>query len=91
MTTIQIRIDEKTKKEARKILDLLDIDMSSAIKAYLRQIAIHKGIPMIFRTENGFSSSEEQEIIQASKDVKNNKNTSKQMNIKESIEYLNSL
>jgi len=45
MSTIQIRIDEKTKKEAVKIFDKIGIDMSTAIKIYLKKIISEKGIP----------------------------------------------
>ena len=48
MATIQIRIDEKTKKSAKKVLDEIGIDMSSAIKVYLKQIVIHQNIPFKF-------------------------------------------
>ncbi len=45
MTTIQIRIDEKTKKEATKVFNDLGIDMSTGIKIYLKKIIYNKGIP----------------------------------------------
>jgi|WetSurMetagenome_2_1015567.scaffolds.fasta_scaffold902203_2 addiction module RelB/DinJ family antitoxin len=45
MTTIQIRIDEKTKDEAGKIFNNLGIDMTTAIKLFLRQISIKKAFP----------------------------------------------
>ena len=70
MTTIQIRIDEKTKKSANKIINELGLDMSSAIKLYLRQIIRQKGIPLNFVTENGFTVQEELEILQASEEAK---------------------
>ena len=38
MATIQLRIDNATKKSAKQILDKIGIDMSSAIKIYLKQI-----------------------------------------------------
>ena len=52
---IQIRIDSKTKNEARKILDSLGMDMSSAIKIFLRQIINTKNFPCELRDENGFT------------------------------------
>jgi addiction module RelB/DinJ family antitoxin len=45
MTTIQIRIDEKTKDEANKIFNNLGIDMTTAIKLFLKQISIKKAFP----------------------------------------------
>lgn len=52
---IQIRIDAETKKETKKILDNLGIDMSSAIKLFFRQIINAKNIPFELRGENGLT------------------------------------
>lgn len=91
MSTIQIRVDQKTKKSAKKVLDKLGVDMSSAIKVYLKQIVIHKGIPLPLLTENGLTPAEEEEISQASEEAKIDKNVTKTMSAKEAIEYLRSL
>lgn len=69
MATIQLRIDNATKKSAKTILDKLGIDMSSAIKIYLKQIVINKGIPFKVITENGFTLEQELEIIKASEEA----------------------
>lgn len=61
--TIQIRIDSKTKKAARKTLDGLGLDMSSAIKLFLTNVINRKGIPLDLRTENGFTLAQEQALI----------------------------
>jgi len=45
MTTIQIRIDGEEKKNAQKILKNLGLDMSSAIKIFLKTVIREKGIP----------------------------------------------
>ncbi len=45
MTTLSIRIEEKTKKEAAKTLAALGLDMSSAVKMFLNQVVIEQGIP----------------------------------------------
>ncbi|MBI2459680.1 MAG: type II toxin-antitoxin system RelB/DinJ family antitoxin [Parcubacteria group bacterium] len=52
---IQIRIDAKTKNEAKKILDSLGLDMSSAVKLFFRQIINAKNFPCELRDENGFT------------------------------------
>ena len=62
-TTIQIRIDKKTKKLANDIFKDLGLDMSTGVKMYLRQVAISKSIPFGIRTENGFTPAYEQELI----------------------------
>lgn len=45
MTTLSIRIEEKTKREANKTLKALGLDMSSAVKMFLNQVVIEQGIP----------------------------------------------
>ena len=52
---IQIRIDAKTKRETKKILDNLGMDMSSAIKLFFRQIINAKNLPFELRGENGLT------------------------------------
>lgn len=91
MSTIQLRIDADTKKKAQKTLEALGLDMSSAIKLYLKQIVIKKGIPFELLTENNMSPSKEKQISKASKEAKEGKNISNPMSIKETVEYLNSL
>ena len=66
MATIQIRIDEQTKKSAKRVLDKLGLDMSSAIKLYLRQISRVNGLPFPLVTENGFTPTQEDELIRSS-------------------------
>ncbi|PJC37478.1 type II toxin-antitoxin system antitoxin, RelB/DinJ family [Candidatus Peregrinibacteria bacterium CG_4_9_14_0_2_um_filter_53_11] len=76
MSTIQIRIDEKTKKQAKKVLDTIGMDMSSAIKVYLKQVVITQGIPFQLLTENGLTIQQEQEILKASEEAKRGVNVS---------------
>ncbi len=45
MTTLSIRIEEKTKREARKTLAALGLDLSSAVNMFLNQVVIEQGIP----------------------------------------------
>ena len=45
MTTLNIRIDEKTKSSAFKVLSKVGLDMSSAIKVFLSQVIIEGGLP----------------------------------------------
>jgi len=52
---IQIRIDAETKKETKKILDNLGIDMSSAVKLFFRQIINARNLPFELRGENGLT------------------------------------
>ena len=45
MTTLSIRIEAKTKKDAAKTLNALGIDLSSAVKMFLNQVVIDQGLP----------------------------------------------
>lgn len=74
MSTIQVRIDEKTKKSAQKVLNEIGLDMSSAVKIYFKQIILNKGIPFRILTENGFTPEQETEILKASEEAKKGKN-----------------
>jgi DNA-damage-inducible protein J len=44
-TTLNTRIDAKSKEQARKILDCLGLTISEAITLYFRQIILRRGIP----------------------------------------------
>lgn len=91
MSTIQIRIKDETKESARKILEEVGLDMSSAIKLYLHQIVLHNGLPFRIVTENGLSPEEEGRILKAEKDAENGKNVSRSMTPKEAVTYLKKL
>ncbi len=43
--TVQVRVDEQTKTEAKKVLSALHLSMSEAICLFLRQVVLHQGIP----------------------------------------------
>ncbi len=70
--TIQIRIDSKTKEAARKTLDGVGLDMSSAVKLFLTNVINRKGIPLDLRTENGFTLAQEQALIRETEEAKKN-------------------
>lgn len=91
MNTIQVRVDEKTKQSAKKVLDGVGLDMSTAIKLYLKQITIQKGIPFSIVTENLFSIKDEQEILKASIEAKQGKNITKAMSAKQALKHLDLL
>lgn len=91
MPTIQIRIDDKTKKSAQKVLNELGLDMSSAIKVYLKQIALHKAIPLRLTTPNGLTPDEEIAVTRAAAEAINDKNVTQSMSVKQAIQYLEKL
>ena len=87
-TTIQIRIDEKTKREAKKVFAELGLDISSATKLFYKKALATKSIPFEVRTENGFTLSQEREIIRESKWL--SKHGKKFKNVGDLIKDLNS-
>lgn len=52
---LQIRIDTETKRKAKKVLEGLGMDMSSAIKIFLRQVINTNNFPCEIRDENGLT------------------------------------
>ena len=44
-STITVRVEDKTKKEAGAIFKEIGLDMSSAINVFLKQVIRSKGIP----------------------------------------------
>lgn len=91
MSTIQIRIDPKTKKEAQKVLNKVGLDMSSAIKVYLTQVVITQGVPFPLLTENGLTLQQEKEILKASEEAKRGINIVGPFEGNEAVHYLKSL
>jgi len=70
---IQVRIDSKTKNEAKKILDDLGMDMSSAIKIFFHQIINTKNFPCELRDENGFTLRNSEVLRESIVSAKNGK------------------
>ena len=49
MTTVNVRIEEKTKKAASKVLADIGLDLSSGIKIFLHQVVVERGLPFMPR------------------------------------------
>ena len=62
---LQVRIDKATKDQAKKVLAALGLDMSSAIKIFLRQVVITKNFPCEIRDANGFTLAEAEQLRQS--------------------------
>lgn len=91
MTTIQVRIDPKVKQSAKRVLDTLGMDMSTAVKLYFRQIVLRKGLPFLVLTENGFTPAQEEQVLRASREAHAGKNVSRVMTPKQMLAYLQKL
>lgn len=71
---LQIRIDAATKKEAKKILDSLGMDMSSAVKIFLRQVINTGNFPCELRDVNGFTLQSAQVLRESILDAEKSPN-----------------
>ncbi len=45
MSTVNVRIEEKTKKAASKALKSIGLDLSAGIKMFLHQVVTEQGLP----------------------------------------------
>jgi addiction module RelB/DinJ family antitoxin len=50
-TTINVRIDSATKNKAKKIIEDIGLDISSAVKAFFDKIIATKGIPFALHSK----------------------------------------
>lgn len=91
MGAVHIRITDSTKTAVKKIFDKLGLDMSTAIKLYFHQVLIHKGLPFPLLTENGFTPTEEEAILEALQEAEQGKKVTKLMKPKEALAYLRKL
>ena len=55
-TTVQVRVDEQTKTQAKKVLGALHLSMSEAICLFLRQVVLHRGIPFEVKIPNALTA-----------------------------------
>jgi DNA-damage-inducible protein J len=62
-TTLQIRIDAETKDQAQKVLAEMGLDMSTAIKLFLRNIIITESIPLELRSEKGMLAERKCDLL----------------------------
>ena len=62
-TTIQVRLDSKTKRRAQKVFKEMGIDLSSGVKLFLNEVLRTQALPFTPRTKNGFTSEQEAEMV----------------------------
>lgn len=59
---IQVRIEDRTKKQAQKVLGDLGLDLTTAVKMFCKQI-VHTGtFPLELRDINGFTAHKAAEL-----------------------------
>ena len=62
---INVRVEEKTKEEVKEILDILGINMSTAIDLFLNQIILNKGLPFDVKLPKNKMHEKELELAEA--------------------------
>jgi DNA-damage-inducible protein J len=67
--TVQVRVDEQTKTQAKEVLSALHLSMSEAICLFLRQVVLHRGIPFEVKIPNALTR-ETLEKAERGEDVK---------------------
>ncbi|MCK4554142.1 type II toxin-antitoxin system RelB/DinJ family antitoxin [Candidatus Parcubacteria bacterium] len=77
MDQIQVRIDPKTKKQAKKILEGLGLDISTAVKMLFKQIINSGTLPYEIRDANGFTFKKARELRETIIEAKTNPKTFK--------------
>lgn len=50
--TLNIRVNDETKKQAQQILSSLNISLSEAVGVFLKQVVLTKGIPFEIKLPN---------------------------------------
>jgi DNA-damage-inducible protein J len=71
-STIQIRINEKLKRESKKVFEAHGLDMSSALTLILRDVVATKSFPFEPRTENGYTVREEKMMLADAEEARKN-------------------
>ncbi len=76
-TQIQVRIDAKTKKDAKRVLEDIGMDASTAVNILFRYIARSGTFPIDLRDMNGLRSHKAQELREAMVDSKQSRKSFK--------------
>lgn len=66
-TTLQIRIDKKTKDAAQKAFHSMGLDMTSGVKLYLTQVMHTKAIPFPVMSADYWPREKKLELIKEAK------------------------
>ena len=67
MPQISVRVDEQLKKEATELFNELGLDMTTAVKLFLKQSVLTRSIPF----KLALDEYSKEEVEQAKKDIQN--------------------
>lgn len=94
MATIQVRVSDEDKKAAEQILHALGMDLTTAVRVYLKKIVLAQGLPFSIRrslTVNGFTPAFEEEVLKASLEAEKGTNLSPAFeNAEDAVAWLHS-
>jgi len=62
-TTINVRTETATKREAQKVFKRMGLDLSSGVNLYLTRVVQDKALPFTPRTVNGFTPEFEAQML----------------------------
>jgi DNA-damage-inducible protein J len=62
-STVQIRIDKKTKERAQKVFNDMGLDMSSGVKLFLQRVVNTEMLPFEVVTKNGYTKAQERNML----------------------------
>ena len=68
-TTLQTRIDTKLKKDAKKALEAMGLDMSTSIKMFLTQVVRTNSIPFAVTSADELSVKEKRILLNETADA----------------------
>ena len=51
MATIQVRVDDELKAQADALFNVIGLDTPTAIRAFLKQSVLHRGLPFALRAD----------------------------------------
>lgn len=66
-TTLQTRIDAKLKKDAKKALESMGLDLSTGVKLFLTQVVRTQSIPFEMFTYDNLSEVKKKAIVREAK------------------------
>jgi DNA-damage-inducible protein J len=82
-STVQVRIDDKTREKAAELFERMGLDIPTAIRMFLKQSIESNGLPFqprIFeRDVNGFSRYDAERIGRATKQLDEGRGTSHEL------------
>ena len=86
MTTINIRVDEKLKKQAEEIFDEIGLGMTSALTIFLKAVVRNNGIPFSLEIPNKETLAAFKEADQISQGKKKTKKYSSSSELRKDLD-----